>query len=296
MIISASRRTDIPAFYAEWFMRRVRDGYCCVANPCNSRQVTRVSLYPAEVDVVVFWTRNPAPLLPRLDELDARGYRYYFQYTLTGYPRLFERHTPPLENAIATFHQCAERVGAERMIWRYDPIVLTNHTDYAYHVERFAAIARALQGNSRRVVVSLMDEYRGARERLARLAEHGVTPLPYSVDDAEFGAFMRALAACAQAHGFEIVSCAEPLDLRPYGISPGKCIDDGYIRRVFGLDVTQVKDKMQRAACGCVASKDIGAYDSCLHACVYCYATRGETLAAKNHARHDVASSSLLRE
>lgn len=294
MIISASRRTDIPAFYTEWLMRRLRAGFCCVPNPCNPRQVARVSLLPEDVEVLVFWTRNPAPLLPYLPELDARGYRYYFHYTLTGYPRILEQRTPTAPAAIDTFRRLAELIGPERIIWRYDPIVLTNITDYAYHIAQFDYLLTALHSHTRRVVISLMDAYRGAGERLGRLAQEGVTLLPVEPASAEFAACLRALADCAQAHGVEIQSCAEPFDLQPYGIAPGKCIDDAYLRRVFGLAVAHAKDKMQRPLCGCVASKDIGMYDSCPHACIYCYATHSEAKVAMNRARHDVESASLL--
>ena len=125
MIISASRRTDIPAFYAEWMVRRLKEGYCTVPNPFNRNQVSRISLRPEEVDAIVFWTRNPRPLMPYLDELDSRGYRYYFQFTILGYPRDIDPKSPPAATAIEVFREIAERLGPRRVIWRYDPVVLT---------------------------------------------------------------------------------------------------------------------------------------------------------------------------
>ena len=145
MIISASRRTDIPAFYAPWFMNRMRAGYCTVPNPFNRSQVSRISLRPEDVDVIVFWTRNPRPLLPALDELDDRGYRYYFQYTLLDNPRTLDPKSPPVDAAIATFQTLAERIGPARVIWRYDPSVLSSATGADFHLERYARIAAALR-------------------------------------------------------------------------------------------------------------------------------------------------------
>jgi len=274
MIISASRRTDIPAFYTEWFMDRVREGYCDVVNPFRADQVSRVSLRTEDVDVIAFMTRNARPLLPHLAELDARGLRYYFQYTLTGYPRQLETNTPTVADTLDTLHRLVEHVGPDRLIWRYDPILFTTLTPPVHHTEEFACLAEALDGLTRRVTVSIMDDYRWARARLKRLEEAGVLRLDISPEDAEFGHTIYSLANTAREHGMEIFSCAEPIDLSPYGIAPGKCIDDAYLRRTFGIEVSGRKDPSQRKPCGCVVSKDIGTYNTCRHGCVYCYATR----------------------
>ncbi len=266
MIISASRRTDIPAFHAEWFMQRLRDGYCETVNPFNPRQVSRVSLLPADVTAMVFWTRNAVPLLPHLPELDARGYRYYFQYTLTGYGPPLEPHCSPVHTAIATMRRLAEHVGPARVCWRYDPILLTDARPADWHLAHFAELAAALRGITERVTISLFDPYRAA---LKRLAAAGITPRPVE----NMAEWLTGLATTAAAHGMAIVSCAEA-DWGQFGIQPGKCIDDRLLRRLFGLEVATGKDTSQRAACGCVAGKDIGAYDTCDHGCLYCYATR----------------------
>ena len=296
MIISASRRTDIPAFYAPWFMNRMRAAYCTVPNPFNRSQVSRISLRPKDVDVIVFWTRNPRPLLPALDELDDRGYRYYFQYTLLDNPRTLDPKSPPVDAAIATFQTLAERIGPARVIWRYDPIVLSSATGADYHLERYARIAAALRGHTTRSVISVMDRYRKIEKRLAALATQGITLSSPPADRApNFARLMTGLAAIAAANEMEIQSCAEELDLARYGIAPGKCIDDAYIEKVFGLRLNVKKDPSQRAACGCVASRDIGMYDSCLFGCAYCYATSSFARAAVNHAAHDPAGEALIR-
>jgi hypothetical protein len=295
MIISASRRTDIPALYAEWFMHRIRAGWCLVPNPFNPQQVSHISLKPEDVDVIVFWTRHPHPLLPHLDELDRRGYRYYFQYTLMDNPRLIDPGTPPLDTAVKTFQALADRIGSQRVIWRYDPIVFSQLTGVSFHQRTFEHIAGALQSRTHQCVISLTDVYRKAGIRLRRLAAQGVEMVDYtSLPTQRFDELMHALARAARENGMEIVSCAEPADMQAYGIRPGKCVDDDYIRQVFGIEVTHQKDPAQRQACGCVVSKDIGMYDSCTLGCVYCYATSSFERARANRARHDPSSPSLL--
>jgi len=292
VIISASRRTDIPAFYAEWMIHRFRAGYCLVPNPINRAQVSRISLRPEDVDAIVFWTRNPRPLMRHLDELDARGYRYYFQFTILGYPRDIDPKSPPLATAVRTLRELAERIGPNRVIWRYDPIVFTGLTPPAFHRENFQRLAESFRGYTQRSVVSVVDRYRKIEDRLKRLEG-----TPAAVEDcppAEFESLMRDLAASARAGGMDIVSCAEPIDLRPFGIRPGKCVDDEVIARAFGIEVPNTKDPAQRETCGCVASRDIGMYESCLFGCRYCYATKSFDRARANYNAHDALGPSLL--
>lgn len=287
MIISASRRTDIPAFYAPWMIKRVRQGACQVVNPYRQDQIKRVSLLPGDVDVVVFWTRHALPLLPFLDELDQRGYRYYFQYTLTNYPRLLEQRTPSLEAALRSFQALAQKIGKERVIWRYDPIYLSECTSLDFHRRNFQTIATALRGYSQRCVVSLFDNYAKSRSRLS--VTPSLVPLAEGSDSFReaVNALMPDLAAMAEDHQFELVSCAEDVDLQPYGIYPGKCVDDDLIRRVFGLDLHSKKDPGQRLTCQCLPSQDIGCYDTCLFGCQYCYANRSFERARRYFSMHE---------
>ena len=294
MIISASRRTDIPAFYSKWFMNRISAGYCAVPNPFNRKQVGYISLKPEDVDVIVFWTRFPRPMFRYLAELDRLGYCYYFQYTIMNNPRSIDPKTPSLKPAIRTFKALADRIGPERVIWRYDPILFSTETDARFHERSFERIALDLCGYTRRSVISIVDIYSKAKKRLAKLAKKGVEI--NSPDDrlgGEFHRLMHALVRIAEQNSMEITSCAEEIDLRPYGIRPGKCVDDEYIKNVFGVEVTGKKDPGQRKACGCVVSRDIGMYDTCLFGCTYCYATRSFELARKNHKEHLPDSPSL---
>jgi len=294
MIISASRRTDIPALYAEWFIRRIHAGFCHVPNPFNPRHVSTVSLRPEDVEVIVFWTRHARPLLPYLDVLDRFGYRYYFQYTVLGYPRVLDAGAPPVEVAIATFQQLARRIGAARVIWRYDPILFSPVCEADFHRRNFARIAAALQSYTGRCVISRCSGYRKTTRRIHALEAQGVPIAIPDAADPRFLALVSDLADIARAHGMELVSCAEEADLRACGVRPGKCVDDVLIRQVFGIQVTAQKDPGQRAACGCVVSKDIGMYDTCTMGCVYCYATASVVRARRNRRRHDPRASSLL--
>ena len=293
-VISASRRTDIPRLYSEWFMRRVRAGYCVVANPFNARQLSRVSLDAEAVDAIVFWTKDPRPLMAHQADLDSRGYRYYFQYTLTDYPRSLEPGLASLETRVDTFRRLAGAVERERVIWRYDPIVLSEVTDYDYHRRAFEALAERLRGSTSRVVISVVDVYAHIESMLDQLGVWGLAPEEDIASRPAFQALVRDLAQSAESRGMEIVSCAEKVDLQPFGVSPGKCVDDDYIERVLGVVVSHKKDPGQRPECGCVESKDIGAYDTCTLGCTYCYATRSVASAQRRRAEHDPDSPSLV--
>lgn len=296
MIISASRRTDIPAFYAQWFVNRVRARYCAVPNPFNPQQVTRVSLAPADVDAVVFWTRNPRPLLRHLDELDDRGYRYYFQFTLLRNPRWLDQNGPVFRGALDTFRRLADRIGPGRVIWRYDPIVFTSQTMVQFHVDAFGEIAAALRGSTRRAVISVMTPYRKVQRRLDALERE--TGVRLALDDRQRKSCVENLARqfqqIAAANDMALVSCADETGLARYGVEAGKCVDDRLLRELFSLDVPGTKDPGQRPACGCVPSRDIGMYDTCLFGCVYCYATSHFARARENYRLHNPESPSLV--
>jgi hypothetical protein len=295
MIISASRRTDVPAFYSEWLVNRLRAGWCEVPNPFNRSQVSRVSLRPEDVDVIVFWTRYARPLVPHLDEIDARGYRSYFLYTLVDYPRPIETATPAPAAAVAAFRELSGRVGPGRVVWRYDPILLGEPAGAAFHRERFERLAGLLEGATWRVVVSVVDIYRKMRRRLRDLEAGGVRITDETgVEPAELAELLASIAATAAAHGMTATSCSEAIDMGRYGIQPGKCIDDRLIRELFGISVSGTKDPSQRAACGCVTSRDIGMYDTCVFGCQYCYATSSLERARENRRRHDPLSPSIV--
>ena len=292
MIISASRRTDIPAFYSDWFMKRIEAGHCDVPNPFNPTQVTKVSLEPEDVEVIVFWTRNASPLLSHLKELELKGYRYYFLCTLMDNPRAMDPTCPSLKEGLATFKALSDSLGPERVIWRYDPILFSDETDADFHKKTYEHIARQLQGYTRRSIISLVTIYKKARQRLTALRQAGIELM--ECEGEAFVDLMTFLASVGRESGMTVLSCGQERNLTPYGILPGKCIDESLIREVFGLEVSSKKDPSQRQACGCVVSKDIGMYDTCLYGCVYCYATKSLEKAKENYRRHDPETPSLI--
>lgn len=296
MIISVSRRSDVPAFFGDWFMNRLRAGWASVVNPFNANQVRRVSLQPGQVDALVFWTKNPAPFVPHLDELDAKGFNYYFLFTLNHYPRFLEPGLPPLHERLNSFRALSDRLGAERVVWRYDPIIISSATPPEYHEKTFGQLAQELEGRTRRVVISFMQTYAKLRPRLKRAGqERGVEFVDYKdgSHETELRHLSSQLAQIAGRHGLEMRACAEERDLSGVGIKPSACIDATLINRLFGLDLPPGRDPHQRGACGCAPSVDIGAYNTCSHACLYCYANASPGALAKNLAAHDPASPCL---
>ena len=291
MIISASRRTDIPAFYAPWFMERLRQGYCLVPNPYDRGQIARISLAPRDVDCIVFWTRLPQGLKPYLRKLE-RGYASVFMVSLTGLPRMFEPKRPPVATAVRGILDLAAEIGPGRIVWRYDPVLLSEATPPAFHVRRFAELARSLEGATHRVKVSLFEAYRKTRPRLAALAGQGGGLL--APDEQSLRHMLRAMSQIARDHGMTVTSCAQGQALMDCGIAPGACVDASWLEEALGLRPPQVKDPAQRKECRCVASRDIGMYDTCLFGCGYCYATSSRDRALARHRTHDPRGPALL--
>jgi len=315
MVISASRRTDVPAYYSDWLMGRLDAGYCLVRNPYDARRSTRVSLASEDVDYLVLWTRDPRPLVPRLRELDDRGIRSYAQMTIVGYPDAIEPERPSLDEAIDALRGLSEAIGPRRVLWRYDPVFVAQALEPDFHRRNFELIASRLEGATSRVTFSLLDEYAGTASRLARSgypgAVFGSEKLPRAAgpkgscvalprkggaagvarrelaDPAGDAAVVSALppepypelladlAAMAKAHGMTAFSCAEPYDLSSLGIEAGACVDAALADSLWGLESKRGKASGQRPACRCAASVDIGAYGSCPRGCAYCYASRG---------------------
>ena len=291
-IVSASRRTDIPAFYTPWFMERVRQGYCLVPNPFNAAQVTRVSLLPGDAACIVFWTRNPRPLLSYVQELERLGLPPVFLFTLTGYPRLLEPHRPHVAQSVACFHDLASLLGPERIVWRYDPIVLGSSTTPSFHLENFAALAARLRGTTRRVVVSFLEVYRKNRTAMRQLAAQGlelIAPL-----ESELQALLQGLADIARDNGMRIQACAQGEGGLPPYIPAGACIDAAWLSECLGIPPISGRDSAQREHCQCAPSRDIGMYDSCVFGCRYCYATSSLERAQANRLRHSPRKESLL--
>jgi hypothetical protein len=267
-------------------MERLDAGFAEVVNPFNAGQIRRVSLLPEDADVLAFWTRDPRSILAHADRLEQRGRRFYVMTTLTGYPQVLEPHIPPPGEVIAALRGLAEKLGPRRLIWRYDPIFLSNLTDREFHIRNFRALAGALRGTVERVIISVYDPYPAARRRIAALEREGLfkmLPLYEQPDPGgglvpaklrpELRELLAELALIAGKAEMAIYACAEPEDLEPLGIRAGACIDGALISELWGIEIPG-KDKNQRPRCHCAPSVDIGWYGSCPAACIYCYALR----------------------
>jgi len=285
MIVSASRRTDIPAFYGRWLVNRLREGFAVAVNPMNPSQRRRVPLLPHEVDGLVLWSKNPRPLLGALDAL--RPYACYLQFTLNAYGAEVEPGLPPLQERVDTLLRWADALGPDRVIWRYDPILLSDAYPAGFHLDRMEKLAAALRGATRQVTVSFLDDYAKTRRRVAALGAR----CPSNQEMLEMAPH---LAAVARAHGLRIAACAEPLDLSAHGIVQARCVDAALIAFIGGKTSLTKPDPNQRPACGCAPSVDIGAYNCCAHRCAYCYANAGGAAVERNMGRHDPQGEALL--
>jgi len=289
MIISASRRTDIPAFYAKWFINRIREGYVLNKNPFNSKQIKRIALTPYQVDAIIFWTRNPKPLMKYLNELDELGFNYYFQYTITGYPRELEKNTPHPMKAIETFIELSDKIGKESVIWRYDPIIFTEYTNFDEHIRLFDKISKYLENKTDKVVISFADPYRKITKKLEAIKYQDILENKKKLYE-----LVKIMSDIATSRNMIVETCSEEIDLDYFNIKHGKCIDDYLIENIFNINLNIGKDKNQRKECGCVQSVDIGIYNTCSHGCTYCYATFSDTLVEKNKLLHDPNSPILI--
>ncbi len=297
MIISASRRTDIPAYFGRWFLHRLSEGFFLSMNPFNPHQVRRISLLPEDVDAIVFWTKNARPFFPALRELDARGYRYYFLFTLNDYPTLLEPGVPPLAERIDAFRRLSDAIGPSRVVWRYDPIIISSRTPPAYHAKRLAALAEQLAGASERVIISFLDYYSKVTRRLKRLeASHGIpfTALKSEAHRAARERLCEGIGRIAGEHGLAAYSCAEALSLGPFGIERGSCIDGKLINELFHLQQAFPGDANQRSHCGCARAVDLGVYNTCQACCAYCYANLSEEAVRKSLRKHSPKGPLLL--
>ena len=283
-LISASRRTDIPAFYSRWFLRRLAEGFCDWINPFSG-QVLHVSLRPQDTLGIVCWTRNPAPLAASLDALQQAGYRFAFHFTINGYPGELESHNPPVETAVRAFRDLARRLPADRAWWRYDPILLTQATPSAWHEQNFSGLAEALEGQTSRCYFSFASFYRKTRRNL------DASGLPWQEPAiGEKLELARRLSLIARRHGIDMFSCCDD-QLLAAGAGKARCVDAG----AFSEAPSGLKPAPTRAGCGCTQSVDIGAYDTCAFGCAYCYATTNRRAALARLGRHDPDDTALWR-
>ena len=285
MILSVSRRTDIPNYYSEWFLNRVKEGYLYVRNPFNEHQVSKIIISPEVVDCIVFWTKNPQPMFARLDELDA--YKYYFQFTLTGFGKDIEHNIPHKKKAmIPIFQELSRKIGKERIIWRYDPIIFNERYDSEYHLKAFGQIAEELCGYTSKCVISFVDIYAKNKKSMEKLN-------PFYLSEKDLVLFGKEIADIAGAHDIKVAACAETVDLSSCGIEHSCCIDKGLIEKIIGYEIRANKDKNQRKECGCIESIEVGTYNTCKNGCEYCYANYSQERVSQTCKLYDVNSPIL---
>jgi len=289
MIISASYKTDIPAFYGEWFMNRLHAGYCKMVNP-YSQQVYTIDLTPENVDGFVFWTKNIGPFLKHLQAVREMGHPFIVQHTITGYPRELEYRVINSTRAIEHIQELAGTYGPHVAVWRYDPIVISSLTPYSWHRDNFAMLAQSLAGTTDEVVVSFAQIYKKTRRNMDWAArefsfdwhEHEATTT------SAVRALIAELAGIARSHGMCLKICSQKAFLILGITEEARCVDAERLEKISGTPVAdRIERRGNRKECGCFASKDIGEYDTCPHGCVYCYAVQHRDLALARYKAHD---------
>lgn len=281
VIVSASRATDIPAFFATWFFDRLNKGYCLWKNPYNGKD-SYVSF--ANTRFIVFWSKNPKPLLPHLSRLRERGIGFYIQYTLNDYEQeRLEPNVPMLTERIDTFKRIVDTSGFGSVVWRFDPLILTDKIGPHELIEKIQVIATKLKGYTEKLVFSFAD-IAGYKKVSVNLRNAGINYREWTESEMlEFAVNLKAMNI-----NMQLATCAEKVDLSRHGIEHNHCIDPDLICRLAPEDPAlqmwlfgATKDKGQRQACGCILSKDIGQYNTCTHGCLYCYATNTPAPARK---------------
>ena len=315
IIISASRSTDIPTFYSDWFISRWEAGYIKWTNPFNG-QPLYVSF--KNTRLVVFWTKNPRPMFKHLDYLDKNIPNYYFQFSLNDYNKeKYEAKVPSVESRIKTFKELSQRLGKKRVVWRYDPLILTKDIDVNELLRRVKNIGNQIHEFTEKLVFSFVDIdiYKKVENNLKK---EDVPYIEWTTQNME--EFAKGISQINKDWGLQLGTCSEKIDLDKYGIVHNKCIDDDLMIDLFshdsqlmdflGVEIKQpdlfsdgeiiktrnLKDKGQREDCGCIMAKDIGQYNTCPHECNYCYANASKEIAKKNYKRYleNPSSESIL--
>lgn len=282
-IISASRRTDIPALYGDWFMKRLAEKSFVVRNPYNPKQISHITFKKEDIDCIVMWTKNPIPFFKHLDKLSE--YPFYFQFTITPYGKQIEPCLPDKDTLADAFVELSQRTN-KRVIWRYDPIVFNKDFTPDWHKEAFAYYAQKLKGSTDRCVISFVDTYDNNRYSLSQIGEH-------KLDVQKLEEFCLELSQIGKENGMQLCTCAEVIDYEKAGVKRGRCIDPDYIESICGYPLKSNKDAAQREACGCMESIEIGAYNTCTNGCRYCYATKNKNLIPSIVKKYDINSPAL---
>jgi len=283
MILSASRRTDIPAYFSEWLINRLKAGFALTRNPMNHAQVSKILLTPDIVDCIVFWTKDPQNMMDKLDTLDKIGYKYYFQFTITPYDSSIERGLREKAYIIKTFSDLSDRIGKDKVVWRYDPVILNNVFDISFHREQFTWLLSKLHKYTEQCIISFVDIYSKLKTDILRI-----------ISEDEMIELGKIMSSAAENYGVKVKACCENSFLFKYGIEQASCIDKKLIEKICGHKLDIGKDKNQRSSCGCYESVDIGAYNMCKNGCVYCYANYSQDSVNNNCKNHNPNGELLI--
>lgn len=286
MILSVSRRTDIPSYYSDWFINRICEGFVLTRNPMNQAQLSRIDLSKDLIDCIVFWTKDPYPMLDKLPVLDLMGYNYLFQFTLTPYGKDIEKNLRDKKDIILTFQKLSDMIGKDRALWRYDPIILNNKLTIEYHIKHFEELCMRLCGYTDRCTISFVDLY----TKINKPVKDG---LIREITGEESKTLAKCFSEIAGKYNIKLYACCEKLDLSEYGVNPGSCIDKSVIEKICGYSLDVKKDANQRPGCGCIQSIDIGVYNTCKNGCIYCYANYSMTSVEKNYRNYNPKSGLL---
>lgn len=284
MIINTGMRTDIPAFYSEWLINRIREGYVLVRNPYNPEQVTRYELTPDKVDIIEFCTKNPQPILKYMDEL--KRFRQFWFVTITPYGKDVEPNVPDKYAVMDAFRELSKAVGKNAVSLRYDPIFITDKYSLDYHIRAFTKMASYLRGYTSQIVISFIDLYEKTKRNFPSLREVSAE------QRVEIG---KAFVRIGEENGMIIRSCFEGTELAPYGVDVSGCLTQGVLESAAGVNLELPKQQNPRG-CNCVLGHDIGMYNTCPHLCRYCYANYDAKTVMNNYRLHNPKSPFLIGE
>ncbi len=286
MFLFASGRTDIPAFYWDWFMKRMEDGFVDVRNPYYHQQVTRYLLNPQLVDCLVFCSKNPGPALASMDKFLSFGIPPYFFVTITPYEKDVEENVPEKSQVMDDFIALSQKLGKDRVCWRYDPIFISEKYSVSFHIRTFRSMAEKLSGYTDRCIISFVDLYEKTKKNFPQVRE-------VSQEDQLFLA--QALSRIGEEMGIKLETCAEKADFRSIGIEGEGCINRAVMEKACGFPLAKkIPRQSLRQFCNCLPTKDIGYYNSCPHLCRYCYANYDVKLVEKNYRAHDPTSTFMI--
>lgn len=286
MILFVSGRCDIPAFFSIWFYKRMDEGFVDVRNPYNEHQISRIMLNENTVDCILFCTKNPIPMLERLDEITLP---YIFQITITPYNQDIERQVQDKKQVIDAVKYLSKKLGKDRVIVRYDPILLNSTYTVDYHKRAFEKLCASLTGYVNKIIISFVDMYKNTKENMRIMALR-------ELDDIRMVEIAKVLGPIGKAYDIKIKTCAESINLEAYGIQKGECMNAEDIEKVIGHPFEKPSGKSVRKTCNCLPSVDIGDYNCCLHYCLYCYANYDQKSVKDNFKRHNPNSTVLLGE